>query len=244
MITAENIMGVHRNYSSVGKCHKILILIRIIVEIVVYVGVFCKNFIVFSPTIKLNENVTLMLVLYHLAFLLNGVSIIICAVQSSHSYELFMDNFMAVQYCFWNVDIDKKYIRYFKIVFLTASSTYSIANVILITLRVILLHLDETYIALLLIEIYVEIRYILESVIFSTYISILQCYLNSMNMRICDIKAQYTVLEKSQNSHMSQENDLLTKAQVNEWATKYKRLESCSKSLSECFKIQVIISIT
>ena len=240
MNTAENIMGVHRNFSAVGKNYKILIIMRIVFETVVCVAVYCQSFLVFSPNLKLRGNVSRLMVVFHLAFLLNGFSIITCAVQSSHSFELFKNNFREAQYCFWNIDIYKKYIQKFKTIFLIASSSFTLLNAILITLRIYgsATHVEECYIVLFLIEIYIEIRYLLENIIFYIYISIIQYLLKSMNTTISDIKAKCTELEKKPNSY-SLWNDLMTMGQVEEWAMKYQKLESCSNKLSACFSSQV-----
>ena len=234
-------MGVHRNYSSVGKFKKVLILFRIVIETVLSITVYCKSFFVFSPRLELREHVSLLMTSFHFAFLLNGFCIIACAVQSSQAYKIFISDFMDANYTFFNFEIYKKYIKQFKKNFILSSSTYSILNIILVALRihVSVSRVDVFYTALFLIELYFEIRFILEIVILYTYISILKYFVETMNVCICDIKAKYNnVLEKSQNSH-EHYGSVLTVKQLEEWAMKYARLERCSNKLSECFSSQV-----
>lgn len=242
MQTAENIMGVHRNYISVGKYYKILILMRIVFEIVLCVAVYCPSFIALSPSLRLRTDVTKLVAIFHASSLLKGFSIITCAVQSSHSYKLFINNFIEAQYCFWNIDINKKFIKKFKVIFLLAASSFTFLNVILVTLRVLTspTRIEESYIVLFLIEIYIEIRHLLENVILYIYISIIHYLLQTINTSICELKAKCNVIEKRPNSYRW--TDLLTVGQVEEWAIKYQKLESCSNKLSACFSSQVNIT--
>ncbi|PZC84636.1 hypothetical protein B5X24_HaOG200756 [Helicoverpa armigera] len=183
------------------------------------------------------------MVLYHSSNLLCGSMIILCAICCAGSHKLFINNLKIVQREFWYTPTYIKGMKKLKIYIAVTTTFFSlaVASVLYSKCRNATIWMTPDiilcYIALLVIEIYVEIRQILESIIIFSYISMLQYSLKCLNVDVLGTRKQYNRLGIFLYVELKSSNFL--NVQVEEWAAKYQNILVCSKLLSDCFSNQV-----
>lgn len=243
LIAAENVIGVYRNYISLKKSRKVLALMRIVLEILLSTVALAHS--TYVVEMRSRKNPPCLLLIIHLMNYFSSVIIAICSIKNSRSYKMFITDFMAVHHSFQKEPMYIKCLRKLKLIFIITTLLCCITNMVLFTTKI--LHksvvrgrqLDVGFVVLVILEILVEIRFTLEHTILYIFITMLEYLLKCFNNYIVDIQKKYNNLEMRLYINRRQKKNLLTVNKIEEWATKYQRLVSCSKKLSACFRIQV-----
>lgn len=242
LVKTENFLCIYRNYDSEPKYRKIRIL-RIIIELILFAGITLFGSYELIRKEDTTSRMVYCFVLIYYANFFCACTTFVCAVQNSSSYAIFARNILAVQqrHRLSSQNCSRK----LKNIFIITIILLPIFGICLFGVRVFhrifLNHMTPTivYVALVCIEIFSEIRFSLEHVIFYIYISMIQCSLGFLNKYIMELQAWYESVEKDLSSGRGLVNDPLTEKRIEEWANDYMMLVTCSKCLSKCFSFQV-----
>ncbi|PZC84635.1 hypothetical protein B5X24_HaOG200755 [Helicoverpa armigera] len=240
-LLAENIMCVYRNYVSFSGYKKVLILIRITLEIIwmlITILIFVWQV---SEQFSTRNHFLYLMGVYHLTNALCGIALVICGVQYSESYKLFLNNFEVIRHEFQNSPAYTKNIKKLKRNLTILIVFFAFVSIIdfFFKLRANMItwrqnHIKITFLTLLFTLVYIEIRKILVNSIHYANITILRSTLESLTDRVSEIR------EKLSKPGMSDRSYKLTVAIVDEWAVNYQKVLISSKLLSECAGCQVI----
>ena len=248
LITAENIMGVYRNFNTLTKFKKTLVVIRVVFEVFVYVFVFKINVDAFrSFTFTCTVVPPTIMGLFYMCNFISGFIIMICGVQSSHSFKIFITDVRTVHHCFKGESTHyDKYVKKLKTVLITATALHMCGSIVMFATKTLnKIYLEATgltlnYVLFVTLEIYVEIRHILENIVLYTYITMLHHFLKTVNDCILDILKKDDEPVKILYANRRQRIDLISMNEaLDDCAMKYRYLISCSKKLSACFSSQV-----
>ena len=240
---AENLRGVYRNYVFLSKYLKILSALHIIFDIVVYPVILHNNVTVISQVT--NNRIYRIVQILQVTIFLSSPVIVISGCLSSRSYKLFIENILSVHKYFQN---EPTYIRNSKklkknILITTVLSIALIMLALLIKLVCLsfIRHLEMTMkvIVLTISHLMLEERIIIEHIVMYTYITMVKDLLRCVNNGIFDVQVKFNDIETELCSDGTEWNDVLTVEQVEQWATQFKCLLTCSRNLSVCFKAQV-----
>ena len=236
-------MGVYRNYSSQMNYRKIRIT-RVALEILIS-GLILINSI-YHAGLDSNMDATRLCRLFKFHFLnfLSSCTIMICGILNSRSYLIFIKNLVTVQQYF-DSEGTKKYTRELKNFFIIITAVLCFCGVGVLPVRIFFrifvrkLRFTSSLIMLLTSEIFSELRFSMEHVIFYIYIRMVHCLLKSLNDYVSNIQDYYNEQETKICIARREVNNPLTEERMEEWATNYMLLVGCSKALSACFSFQV-----
>lgn len=240
LLKVENILGIYRNYSLFNTRYKVLVLARTVVEFIfsTIVLVDTIHLILKNGAFDTKLQVTYYIFL-HFVYYTNGTSYFLSAIYYTRFYESFLNNYFTVQKYFQNDSIYIKNFQnlrlFFKMsTFVTVLMTLFRTAFLLYENLPILKH--ESYLHLLLLSMltsYIEIRFIMEHLIFFIHLKMLQRLLKCLNNSILIIQTKY---------HDKQMPEGVMET-VEQWATHYICLKHCVEELSVSFKIQVSHSV-
>ena len=175
LLKAENIMGIYRNYSSQTD-HRKTQIIRVILEILISAGALINC--VYETILELHSghNIVYRKVMFNFANYFFLCTTMVCAIQSSRSYNIFLRDLIAV-YHYLNTESIKKCSRRLKNFFITTTVALCIGAACLVPLRLchrsLVLGIPPTPGSVIICtsEIFSELRFSIEHVIFYIYIS-------------------------------------------------------------------------
>lgn len=238
-------MGTYRCYLSLTKRHKCFAVLRIIVEIVIFVLIYINSLYVICIKLKVqNEVWHSTVVSYHVINIINSVLFSVCGVLSCRSYSQFKSNFNVIDSHYLQ---DLMYINSLKkikaVILITLFSIFIFSlgylSFKILTVDEFLFELfDVGYYVLKLAEKCTETRCIIEHVTLYAYITMLHTLLKCVNQRILNIQDTFIkrgdeVLFKGNFRH-----NFLSEVKI--ISAHYKKLLNCSRHLSACFNIQVL----
>ena len=244
LMKTENIMGVYRNYSSQMNFRKIRIT-RVVLELLISGIILLKTTYeaVLMP-VYFDHSLMHRMLTYHFLNFFSTCTITIPAISSSDSYTIFSKNLIAVHQSF-NKEWSKQYSRKLKNIFIVITAMLCFCGLGTLPLRILYRilvqkrHLNPSLIMLLTIELFTELRFSLEHVIFYIYIRMIHFSLKRLNDYVSDLQNYYIDQERKICVERKEINDPLTADRMEEWASNYMLLVGCSKKLSACFNFQV-----
>ena len=247
MIKAENIMGVYRNYDSQTNYRKIRI-IRVAIEILISGIILLSSTYDAAVSSHLDPMSSMRLFTFHFSTLFSSCTIMISAIQNSGSYTIFIKNFVTVHQSL-NTEPSKIYSRKFKTFFITTTAILCCCGVGVLPIRLFYRivfqkrQLQLSLVLLLTTEIFSELRFSIEHVIFYIYIRMVHCLLKLLNSRISDLQDHYNEQEKKICVGRREVNNPVRAERMEEWATNYMLLVGCSKEIAACFSFQVNVTL-
>lgn len=242
LVFVENIVGVYRNYTVIGSLGKFLAIVRITFEIGITVFFFFMNCnMAFSPPFN-TQGKSWLIIIYHVQNLLSTTVIIICGIYSSGYYKLFLEDFLVIYNCLHKNSTLTKRLKRLKIFFTVTTISFSISSLTFTTYRELskkVYSSDVTTWLMSMSEVTIEVRFIMEHIVFGTFVYMVHSFLLCLNNEISAIQTKYNIREKRLYSDRRQDDVILTVEQIEKLTVFYRRITTCCKNLSATFHKQV-----
>lgn len=237
---AENIMCIYRNYLFCRQRYKTIIVLRIVIEVVIFALMIFNNFFFIIREAKLGIDLKYLYFLNYTLFF-GDVLLGFFSVSRKAAYKIFIDNLMTVNNVY-HKDINyNRSLKQLRIVFYTTFSVLSAMAMSLTVINVTVRYLASVVTGSILDTfsenfslLRNEITFILEYISLYTFLSILANLLKCLNSTIFEI--QKILLLKEEQSEYS--HSILVE-KLKQWTELYECLVEGSKQLAACFKNHV-----
>lgn len=237
---AENIMCIYRNYLFCRQRYKTIIVLRIVIEVVIFALMIFNNFFFIIREAKLGIDLKYLYFLNYTLFF-GDVLLGFFSVSRKAAYKIFIDNLMTVNDVY-HKDINyNRSLKQLRIVFYTTFIVLSAMAISLTVINVTVRYLASVVTGSILDTfsenfslLRNEITFILEYISLYTFLSILANLLKCLNSTIFEI--QKKLLLKEEQSEYS--HSILVE-KLKQWTELYECLVEGSKQLAACFKNHV-----
>ncbi|CAH1645886.1 unnamed protein product [Spodoptera littoralis] len=253
LLKAERVLGVHRNFEFLSFCNKFFIIFRVIFELIAISYVFYHNCYTFLiPVTGSTKKITpVIFLIFYFCNFLGGFVIMIYGIRKSRSFKLFFTSIMSLHYRFKTESLFyKDNSKRFKYVVKIVVMFHSCGCAIMFMTKALnkIYREPETmtflYFVFVFLEIYIEMRHIMENVVLYTYVTMIYYFMKTVNHSISSVVEEYDRKEKKSYEERKEENEqILTIHDLDEWAIKYRDLVGCCKKLSACFSSQMLFCL-
>lgn len=231
-------MCVYRNFFFFSNNGKIIVVMRIIVELSLCIVITVNNIGLANNFIR-EEDVNMHSANFFIVLiLLKSFVIIIGGIIHSGSYKVFYENIIPLYNRFKNEPSLKKFEKRMKIKFLIGSLVFAILSILLSVMRINDWYYLDTHffieiIIYVLHEVVVDIRYMLEHIVVYSAITSMYEYLKCLNNSVHKVLKKY--YGTGTNQVCVDEERFEVSETVDFWMEVYQYIMICSKHISMCF---------
>ncbi|PZC84634.1 hypothetical protein B5X24_HaOG200754 [Helicoverpa armigera] len=244
LIKSENYMCIYRNFMLMKNYQKIIVLIRIFLEL-------CATIIIITHKIFFRDlgNVVSSLLFvpycYQALVLLKNLVIVVGSVLNSKSFLIVNEKTRVLHNRFRNEPSYSKSVKILNLKCSVISIAFLILVFIVIIIRIYIISFNKDrfnkgrVVIIILFEAWVDVRFMLEHLVIYTVITLIYDFLKCLNNYVYEDLKKYNIDTKDEEVHLDEQfNETADKLTV--WTEVYQDILSCTKNTSICFNELVI----
>lgn len=239
--TAENILGIYRNYFNLDKRVRCFVIIRVLV---VFTSFFIDylSYSLFEGTHIFDDVRYLSALIYRTQIFLSNFLMIINILRS-HAYSVYFNDFMAVNKSYGEYPSFQKCLKKINFNILASATAFLTLEVAQVAFQ-ITVFIDKFHFSTFaksVSEKIITARLIFDHIILYANIQMLSNFVKCLNTGITGIIKKYDNVDKTVPRNINRCTGVPTAEEMKTLSDHYKYLVRCSKYLSTTFYIQVII---
>ncbi|CAH0604919.1 unnamed protein product [Chrysodeixis includens] len=240
LVFVENVVGIYRNYLYFKTYQKVLIIIRIFLEVFLSIAIASHNVALsFFTSFETGEDVRIS-GLFQAIILMKVLVLSIGPLRSAKSYKLYLEDVKIIYNRFKDVPSYAKSLKMLKLKCCLVTVIFVISSGALTIIRInnLLYWKNHNIINFMVQECYetfVDFRYIFEQFVAYSAITGIYDSLKLINESVLGVLDQCS---KKGNGQICDEDDKICHdllKEVNSWMEFYRYVMSCTKYLSRCF---------